>query len=159
MPFKRIAILAAICWPMLTAYGHAATLTVVNQSDSYVTISVDGAYGCNTAGHTTCTIPVSEGTHALKAVRSDNGSSTSLTATVPAAEYRWTLFNVTGGGASNACVARARAFEAKVDNFNRRCTGARSISQAALYQSCASEKAALAAEQNRICSECPGCQR
>src|SRR5262249_32165750 len=121
--------------------------------------SVDGAYGCNTAGHTTCTIPVSEGTHALKAVRSDNGSSTSLTATVPAAGYRWTLFNVTGGGATNARAARARACEAKVDNFNRRCTGARSISQAALYQSCASEKAALAAEQNRICSECPGCQR
>jgi hypothetical protein len=58
---------------------------------------------------------------------------------------------------SAACAARAQAFGAKVDSFNRRCAGVGSTSQAALYQSCAAEKAALSAEQNKICAECPGC--
>jgi hypothetical protein len=60
---------------------------------------------------------------------------------------------------SGACAARAQAFQDRVDKFNRRCSGVGSVSQAALYQSCAAEKAALSAEQNKICAECPGCQK
>ncbi|HEX9321655.1 MAG TPA: hypothetical protein VF913_05980 [Xanthobacteraceae bacterium] len=60
--------------------------------------------------------------------------------------------------AEKTCAETARDFEARVARFNGRCTGVGSVSQAALYQQCADEKAALAAEQTRICARCPGCK-
>ena len=60
--------------------------------------------------------------------------------------------------AEKSCAETAREFEARVGRFNGRCTGVGSVSQAALYRQCADEKAALAAEQARICARCPGCK-
>ncbi|HUZ34304.1 MAG TPA: hypothetical protein VMV19_19710 [Xanthobacteraceae bacterium] len=71
--------------------ASAATLTVVNKTSSYVTVSVDGNYGCNTADHTTCTIPVSTGRHKLRAVRSDNGTAVEEADDIPDAGMTWTL--------------------------------------------------------------------
>ncbi len=60
--------------------------------------------------------------------------------------------------AEKSCAETAREFEARVARFNGRCTGVGSVSQAGLYRQCADEKAALAAEQARICARCPGCK-
>ncbi|MDE2227882.1 MAG: hypothetical protein KGL11_02425 [Alphaproteobacteria bacterium] len=71
--------------------ARAATLTVVNNTSSYVTVSVDGNYGCNTADRTTCTIPVATGRHKLRAVRSDNGAAVEEDDDIPDAGLTWTL--------------------------------------------------------------------
>ena len=85
----------ALCLISFVAAAGAETLIVVNQTDSYVTVSVDGAYGCNTAGGTTCRIPVSAGRHAVRAVRTDTGRSISRTIDVPVGgATRWTLYTV-----------------------------------------------------------------
>ncbi|MGE5540304.1 MAG: tetratricopeptide repeat protein [Gemmatimonas sp.] len=68
-----------------------AMLQVLNQTSSYVTVSVDGGYGCNTAGGTTCAIPVSRGHHDLRAVRTDNGVSFTQRVDVSADGYIWPL--------------------------------------------------------------------
>jgi len=60
--------------------------------------------------------------------------------------------------AEKSCAETAREFEARVERFKGRCTGVGSVSQAGLYRQCADEKAALAAEQARICARCPGCK-
>lgn len=67
------------------------TLKVLNQTAAYVTVSVDGGYGCNTAGGTTCTIPVTKGHHQLRAVRADTGAAFSEAVDVPAGGYTWPL--------------------------------------------------------------------
>ena len=67
------------------------TLEVENNTSSYVTVSVDGAYGCNTADHTTCTIPVTVGQHNIYAVRSDNGATAETDAYIGPGGLRWTL--------------------------------------------------------------------
>ncbi len=68
-----------------------ATLRVVNQTTSYVTVSVDGSYGCNTAGGTFCLIPIRKGTHNFRAVRSDTGASFSQAIDVSGKEVVWSL--------------------------------------------------------------------
>lgn len=67
------------------------TLRVLNQTATDVTVSVDGGYGCNTAGGTTCVIPVTTGHHQLRAVRTDTGAAFSEAIDVPAGGYIWPL--------------------------------------------------------------------
>lgn len=60
-----------------TAAGPAATnttLRVVNRTNDYITVSVDGNYGCNTSSGSTCSIPVTTGSHKLRAVRHDTSA-------------------------------------------------------------------------------------
>ncbi|MDE2165306.1 MAG: hypothetical protein KGJ66_03075 [Alphaproteobacteria bacterium] len=93
MGFNRgsLPLLAAAAFVTATSAANAATLTVVNKTSSYVTVSVDGNYGCNTADHTTCTIPVSTGRHHLRAVRNDNGAVVEEDDDIPDAGMTWTL--------------------------------------------------------------------
>lgn len=70
---------------------RSATLRVVNQTDSDVTVSVDGAYGCNTAGGTTCLIPVTTGHHDLRAVRTDTGAVFTESVDIPGDGLVWPL--------------------------------------------------------------------
>jgi hypothetical protein len=129
---------------------HAATLTVVNDTDEYVTVSVDGAYGCNTAGHTTCRIPVSAGVHNLRA-QTANGQVTSINgAEIPGDGRTWTISPV-----ATACSQRARASEARIAAWNTKCTGASSVRTPALYQWCASERSAMKAAEAQILADCP----
>ena len=87
----RVASLLAAAAFVTATSAAAATLTVVNKTSSYVTVSVDGNYGCNTADHTTCTIPVSTGRHHLRAVRSDNGAVVEEDEDIPDSGMTWTL--------------------------------------------------------------------
>ncbi len=128
---------------------HGATLTVVNDTDGYITVSVDGAYGCNTAGHTRCTIPVSPGMHTLRA-QTASGQSTSAQAPIPQEGYIWTISPV-----ANECSRRARASEARIAAWNAKCVGAGSVRNPGLYRQCDNERNALRAEQQRILNECP----
>jgi hypothetical protein len=66
-------------------------LRVLNQTTSYVTVSVDGSYGCNTAGGTTCSIPVTKGQHMLRAIRTDTGASFNQSVNIPGNGYIWPL--------------------------------------------------------------------
>jgi hypothetical protein len=74
-----------------TNNSQSAVLQVPNQTTSYVTVSVDGSYGCNTAGGTTCSIPVSKGHHILRAVRTDTGASFTQSVDIPGSGYIWPL--------------------------------------------------------------------
>jgi len=66
------------------------TLRVVNNTPDYITVSVDGVYGCNTSTGSTCTIPVSSGSHQLRAVRHDTGNVCGpRSIDIPAAGYTW----------------------------------------------------------------------
>jgi hypothetical protein len=67
------------------------TLQVINQTPSYVTVSVDGSYGCNTAGGTTCVIPVLKGHHILRAVRTDTGASFNQSVEIASGGLVWPL--------------------------------------------------------------------
>ncbi|HVT55946.1 MAG TPA: hypothetical protein VHD34_07845 [Xanthobacteraceae bacterium] len=147
IPALRLFLLTA--FQSIATVCYAATLTVVNDTDGYVTISVDGAYGCNTAGHTKCTIPVSPGMHALRAQQA-NGQSTSTKAQIPAEGRTWTIYPV-----ANECSRRARASEARIAAWNAKCVGAGSRRTPALYQQCDAERNAMRAEQQRILNECP----
>lgn len=151
---RRIGILALrllflIFFESIAAVAYAATLIVVNDTDDYITVSVDGAYGCNTAGHTKCTIPVSPGMHALRAQQA-NGQSTSVQAEIPQEGRTWTISPV-----ANACSTRARASEARIAAWNAKCAGVGSVRNPSLYRQCASEREAMRAEQQRILNECP----
>lgn len=83
--------------PMAGADADPSTATentaldVENNTDNYVTVSVDGAYGCNTAGFTTCTIPVEVGPHNLYAVKTENGATFELDVYIGADGYRWII--------------------------------------------------------------------
>jgi len=66
-------------------------LRVLNQTPSYVTVSIDGSYGCNTAGGTTCVIPVLKGQHILRAVRTDTGASFSQSVNITIGGLVWPL--------------------------------------------------------------------
>lgn len=68
-----------------------ATLEVENNTDNYITVSIDGAYGCNTAGFTTCTIPVTVGPHNLYAVKTENGATFELDIAIGADGHRWII--------------------------------------------------------------------
>lgn len=84
------ASLGALAVLLLPLEVQAGTLTVVNNTSSYVTVNIDGNYGCNTADHTTCTIPVSSAAHDLRATRSDNGKSVPETMSANS-DMTWTL--------------------------------------------------------------------
>ena len=144
-----LRLLLLISFESAAAVAYAATLSVVNDTDEYITVSVDGAYGCNTAGHTKCTIPVSPGMHALRA-QTANGQSTSAQAPIPPDGYIWTISPV-----ANECSRRARASEARIAAWNAKCVGAGSRRNPSLYQQCASEREAMRADQQRILNECP----
>lgn len=51
-----------------------ATIRVINNTPDYITVSVDGLYGCNTSSGSTCTIPILAGKHSLRAVRHDTSN-------------------------------------------------------------------------------------
>ena len=87
---KRTILFAMALFFAATGAASAATLTVVNNTDVYITVNVDGSYGCNTAGHTTCTIQVSEGNHALTASDAD-GHSVTQNANIDANGFTWTI--------------------------------------------------------------------
>ena len=92
MFFKAKMLTTTLCLTLCASAASAETLMVENRTDSYVTVSVDGAYGCNTAASTTCTIPVSAGRHVLRAVRSDTGRSITTTVDIPVGGgKKWTL--------------------------------------------------------------------
>lgn len=142
--------MAATALLLAGATSHAATLTVVNDTDQYVTVSVDGGYGCNTAGHTTCTIPVAAGIHNLRA-QTANGQVTSVNgAEIPANGRTWTISPV-----STSCSQRARASEARISAWNAKCVGAGSVRTPSLYQWCANERTAMKAAQAQILADCP----
>lgn len=66
------------------------TLRVVNNTPDYITVSVDGLYGCNTSSGTTCVIPISAGSHQLRAVRHDTSNVCGPRSfDIPAAGYTW----------------------------------------------------------------------
>lgn len=73
------------------ALAQNTTLVVDNQTSSYVTVNVDGVYGCNTAAGTACTIPVTVGIHDLWAQRSDSGAVVETRAEIGADGATWTL--------------------------------------------------------------------
>lgn len=76
---------------VLPASAENTTLYINNETSTYLTISVDGNYGCNTAGNTSCTIPVTVGTHHLRAVRTEDGAELNTTANIGSGGYTWTL--------------------------------------------------------------------
>jgi len=72
------------------ALSEGTTLYVKNKTSGYITVNVDGSYGCNTAAGTTCSIPVSVGTHNLHAHRGDTGDTTEKDQTISSSGYTWT---------------------------------------------------------------------
>ena len=87
MRVKRWVVLplSAAAFVMSAASAaDAASLSVVNNTSSSVTVSVDGNYGCNTAGQTTCVIPTTVGQHRLRAVRTDNNQAVESDHNIPA---------------------------------------------------------------------------
>jgi len=98
------APLGALLFSLLQLEAHAGTLTVVNNTSSYITVNVDDNYGCNTADHTTCTIPVSSAAHDLRATRSDNSKS-ATTSMAANSDMTWTLTD----GSSWSMVIRPRS--------------------------------------------------
>jgi len=85
-----VIIAAALAWP-LQVLAENATLKVINNTSSYITVSVDGNYGCNTAPKTTCTIPVTTGFHRLRAVATDSGAAVEMPANISPDGYTWTI--------------------------------------------------------------------
>jgi hypothetical protein len=70
----------------------SSELDIWNLTNGYVTVNVDGVFGCNTADHTYCTIPISAGSHNAVASLA-NGMSASRTFTVGEGQVmRWCLF-------------------------------------------------------------------
>lgn len=93
--FSKSLIVLLACSAVAASAGAAlaqatATLKVVNKTREAITVSVDGGYGCNTSAGTTCSIPVTQGPHRLKAVRSDTGEVIETQAAVGAQGYSWT---------------------------------------------------------------------
>jgi hypothetical protein len=149
MKFKRLNLLMLTVGAFTCGAADAASLKVINQTDSYVTVSVDGAYGCNTAGNTTCSIPVSPGMHSLRA-ETASGQVTSTQAEIPSDGRTWTISPV-----QTPCSQRARASEARIEAWNGRCSGASSVRTPDLYRSCAQERASMKAAEAQILAECP----
>lgn len=86
-----LVALSMLPFTTAAAWAENTTLVVDNQTSSYVTVNVDGVYGCNTAGGTTCTIPITVGTHDLWAQRSDTGAVTETRAEIGPDGATWTL--------------------------------------------------------------------
>ncbi|HXS49801.1 MAG TPA: hypothetical protein VN713_06710 [Sphingomicrobium sp.] len=97
---RRLAFSACTTAASILATSAAAqttvTLTVDNQTDSYVEVSVDGVHGCHTAAHTACTIPITAGKHHLRAVRDDSGHATQVDGDIEPPGSTWHLSNATG---------------------------------------------------------------
>ncbi len=88
--FYKLALIVLASFAF-AALVEAATLRVDNDTSFYVTVSVDGNYGCNTADGTYCLIPVSTGEHDVRAVFSD-GEEISDRFYVPDDGFTWTLY-------------------------------------------------------------------
>jgi len=86
----RTLVLAAMFLAGSGPAAAAATLIVVNKTSVYITVNVDGVYGCNTAPDTQCTIPVSEGHHVLDASDA-SGNSLRQEADIGPDGYTWTI--------------------------------------------------------------------
>jgi len=72
--------------------------------DVYVTVSVDGAYGCSTSSGSTCTIPLSEGQHDVVARASDGRViRQSLPNMVAGDAYKLCLFDENDADAVREC--------------------------------------------------------
>lgn len=84
-----VAMASALLLIAGTAHADNTTLYVRNNTSGYITVNVDGNYGCNTAAETTCSIPVKVGEHELHATRSDTGASVSKTQDITASGYTW----------------------------------------------------------------------
>lgn len=84
---------AVLVLPLMmgAALADNTTLVVDNQTSSYIAVNVDGVYGCNTAAGTTCTMPVTVGTHDLWAQRSDSGAVIETRADIGPDGAIWTL--------------------------------------------------------------------
>ena len=73
------------------AVAENTTLYVKNNTGGYLTVNVDGVYGCNTSAGSTCSIPVTVGSHDLHAHRSDTGDTRTCTSKyIGANTWTWT---------------------------------------------------------------------
>ena len=71
MRLRSWLALALAAAALLPAVVQAAVLTVVNDTSDYVTVNVNGLYGCNTAPGTTCTIPLATGQHHIRGCKAN----------------------------------------------------------------------------------------
>lgn len=71
------------------ARSENTTLYVKNNTGDYITVNVDGNYGCNTSSGSTCSIPVTVDSHKLHAKRHDTGATKEKEQTITSNGYTW----------------------------------------------------------------------
>ncbi len=94
MTISRVALATVLsCALVFVSYNPVkaenVTLYVKNNTSGYITVNVDGSYGCHTSAGSTCSIPVTAGDHKLHAERSDTGDTTEADKYVDADHDKW----------------------------------------------------------------------
>ena len=91
MKIRPLRMILGLCFLLggLSASAIGATLYVENNTSYYLTVNVDGVYGCNTAAGSTCSIPVEPGNRELDALRSDTGERKIETHNIPSGGFTW----------------------------------------------------------------------
>ena len=87
-----IAVLSAIYLQTMAsgeAWADNTALYVKNNTSGYITVNVDGNYGCNTSSGPTCSIPVTVGDHDLDATRSDTGERVTRSQYISSKGFTW----------------------------------------------------------------------
>ena len=87
---RTVVTLGLSAWMIGAAVAENTTLYVENNTQGYVTVNVDGVYGCNTSAGSTCSIPVTVGDHDLHARRSDTGETATCQASIGSSGWTWT---------------------------------------------------------------------
>lgn len=86
--FLIAILIGAFCYRV---FADNVGCAMHNKSSSAITFSVDGSYGCRAEAGDTCSFTTTTGSHSLKAMRSDNSKSITITIDVSANGYDWTV--------------------------------------------------------------------
>jgi hypothetical protein len=74
------------------AMGQSGTIRMVNTTSVYLTLSINGLYGCNTAPGTTCTVPWAAGSYQLSACASDGRCIYQPITLESGGTWTWTIY-------------------------------------------------------------------
>ena len=87
-----LAALLSVAAMVPPALSQSGTIRMVNTTSVYLTLSINGLYGCNTAPGTTCTVPWAAGSYQLRACASD-GRCIHQPVTLGSGEtFTWTIY-------------------------------------------------------------------
>ncbi|MGZ3689212.1 MAG: hypothetical protein ACXWP5_14080 [Bdellovibrionota bacterium] len=73
------------------AYADGGSIIVVNQGPNDASVNMDGSYLCTAAANSTCSSPVSNGTHQFHAVFSDGQSVDDIGTVTDGTQLTWTI--------------------------------------------------------------------